>query len=165
MNSASLCILAGRYDNPIPTRFLAPIDCLKIPALLFSASILPPSSAAPGSEPYTETLDSCRCIFLHYMYSHTFYEPYQTAGPQPLFKLEKILPLPQVGPVSDPPHPRCLQLKILHSSSPIILFLQEMCLHCKKGLAVFPSPAGMSLIKLFLGGNNLVFPAQREFDQ
>jgi hypothetical protein len=35
----------------------------------------------------------------------------------------------------------------------------------KKNLAVFPSPAGMSLIKLFLGGNNLVFPAQREFDQ
>ncbi len=26
--------LAGQYDNPIPTRFLAPIDCLKIPALL-----------------------------------------------------------------------------------------------------------------------------------
>jgi hypothetical protein len=33
MNSASLCSLTGRYDNPIPTRFLAPIDCLKIPAL------------------------------------------------------------------------------------------------------------------------------------
>ncbi len=33
MNSASLCSLAGRYDNPIPLRFLAPIDCLKIPAL------------------------------------------------------------------------------------------------------------------------------------
>ncbi len=32
MNSASLCSLAGRYDNPIPTQFLAPIDCLKIPA-------------------------------------------------------------------------------------------------------------------------------------
>ncbi len=30
---ASLCSLAGRYDNPIPTRFLAPIDYLKIPAL------------------------------------------------------------------------------------------------------------------------------------
>jgi hypothetical protein len=28
-----VCSLAGRYDNPIPTRFLAPIDCLKIPAL------------------------------------------------------------------------------------------------------------------------------------
>jgi hypothetical protein len=26
--------LAGRYDNPLPTRFRAPIDCLKIPALL-----------------------------------------------------------------------------------------------------------------------------------
>ncbi len=24
--------LAGRYDNPIPSRFLAPIDCLQIPA-------------------------------------------------------------------------------------------------------------------------------------
>jgi hypothetical protein len=33
MNSASLCSLAGQYDNPIPTWFLAPIDCLKIPAL------------------------------------------------------------------------------------------------------------------------------------
>jgi hypothetical protein len=32
MNSASLCSLAGQYDNPIPTPFLAPIDCLKIPA-------------------------------------------------------------------------------------------------------------------------------------
>ncbi len=29
INSASL---AGRYYNPIPTRFLAPIECLKIPA-------------------------------------------------------------------------------------------------------------------------------------
>jgi len=29
-----LCSLAGRYNNPIPTWFLAPIDCLKIPALL-----------------------------------------------------------------------------------------------------------------------------------
>jgi hypothetical protein len=33
-NSASLCSLAGRYDNPIPTRLLAPIACLKIPAQL-----------------------------------------------------------------------------------------------------------------------------------
>jgi hypothetical protein len=24
--------LTGRYDNPVPTRFLAPIGCLKIPA-------------------------------------------------------------------------------------------------------------------------------------
>jgi hypothetical protein len=33
INSTSLCSLAGRYDNPIPTRFLASIDCLTIPAL------------------------------------------------------------------------------------------------------------------------------------
>jgi hypothetical protein len=32
--SAWLFSLAGPYDNPIPTRFLGPIDCLKIPALL-----------------------------------------------------------------------------------------------------------------------------------
>ncbi len=29
MNSASLCSLAGRYDNPIPPRFLAPIYFFK----------------------------------------------------------------------------------------------------------------------------------------
>ncbi len=33
MNSASLSGLACRYDNPIPTWFLTPIDFLKIPAL------------------------------------------------------------------------------------------------------------------------------------
>jgi hypothetical protein len=32
-NFARLCNLAGQYDNPIPTWFLAPIDCLKIPTL------------------------------------------------------------------------------------------------------------------------------------
>jgi hypothetical protein len=33
IDSAGLCSLAGRYNNPIPTRFPAPIDRLKIPAL------------------------------------------------------------------------------------------------------------------------------------
>ncbi len=33
INSAILCSLAGRYGTPIPTRFLAPTDCSKIPAL------------------------------------------------------------------------------------------------------------------------------------
>ncbi len=28
-NSSRLCSMAGRYDNPNPTWFLAPIDCLK----------------------------------------------------------------------------------------------------------------------------------------
>ncbi len=44
---------------------------------------------------------------------------------------------------------QCMQCTKIHRAG---LFL-----HCKKELAVFPSPAGMSLIKLFLGGNNLVF--------
>jgi hypothetical protein len=35
MNSASLCSLAGRYDNPIPPWFLASIDSLKIPGPVF----------------------------------------------------------------------------------------------------------------------------------
>ncbi len=34
--SCVLCSLAGRYDSPIPTRFLALIDYLKIPAQLIS---------------------------------------------------------------------------------------------------------------------------------
>jgi hypothetical protein len=33
----------------------------------------------------------------------------------------------------------------------------------KKRLATFPSPAGMSLTKLFLGGNKMIIPAQGEF--
>ncbi len=33
IDNASLCSLAGRYDNPIPTRLLAHIECSKIPAL------------------------------------------------------------------------------------------------------------------------------------
>ncbi len=32
IDSASLCSLAARHDNPLLTRFLAPIDCSKIPA-------------------------------------------------------------------------------------------------------------------------------------
>ncbi len=30
IKSASLCSLTGRYDNPIPTRFPAPIECIKL---------------------------------------------------------------------------------------------------------------------------------------
>ncbi len=56
MNSASLCSLAGRYDNPIPPRFLAPIDYLKIPAQVtgrmhvlsvLTHAYLPPSLPPP----------------------------------------------------------------------------------------------------------------------
>ncbi len=40
MNSACLCSLAGQYENPIPTRCLAPIDFFKIPALTVFADEL-----------------------------------------------------------------------------------------------------------------------------
>jgi hypothetical protein len=36
---SSLCSLAVRYDNPIPPRYLAPIDSLKIPARAGRADI------------------------------------------------------------------------------------------------------------------------------
>ncbi len=40
-----------------------------------------------------------------------------------------------------------------------------MSLHCKKSFSIFPSPAGMSLTKLSLGGNNLymtsLFPPRK----
>ncbi len=42
MNSASLwvCSLAGRYYNPVPPRYLAPVDSFKIPALMFTCGYL-----------------------------------------------------------------------------------------------------------------------------
>ncbi len=55
MNSASLCSLAGRYDNPIPTRFLAPIDCLKIPALVISSPVFFLAARRPASNISTKT--------------------------------------------------------------------------------------------------------------
>jgi hypothetical protein len=36
-------------------------------------------------------------------------------------------------------------------------------INVKKRLAIFPSPAGMSLSKLSLAGNNLIIPSQGEF--
>ncbi len=40
INSASLCSLAGQYDNPIPAPFLALTDCLKIPALFIGLTVV-----------------------------------------------------------------------------------------------------------------------------
>ncbi len=45
MNSASLCSLAGRYDNPIPPWFLAPLDFLKIPALYIPIAMVSGTSS------------------------------------------------------------------------------------------------------------------------
>jgi hypothetical protein len=54
MNSASLCSLAGRYDNPIHTRCLNPIGCSKIPAL--SAKLFLQSSVFGLPQPPAHSL-------------------------------------------------------------------------------------------------------------
>jgi hypothetical protein len=57
-NFARPCSLAGRYDHLIPTRFLAPIDCLKIPA-----------QVCCGSQ-----IDSRNCylVTMHYKLHHEY---------------------------------------------------------------------------------------------
>jgi hypothetical protein len=56
IDSASLCSLAGRYDNPIPTRFLALIDCLTIPVLnllpFFRSPGIDSQPGGPARQPY-----------------------------------------------------------------------------------------------------------------
>jgi hypothetical protein len=50
----------------------------------------------------------------------------------------------------------------------IFLYMLQMAawrIHCKKRFVIFPSKAGMSLIKLSLDGNNLIIPVQGEFGQ
>jgi hypothetical protein len=65
-------------------------------------------------------------------------------------------------------HPPMLRIQTT-CSAPFILFggrcwsPPPLKLHCKKKLAIFPSPAGMSLTKLSLGGKNFIIPAQEEF--
>jgi hypothetical protein len=39
---------------------------------------------------------------------------------------------------------------------------EEMRIHCKKRLTIFPSPVGMSLTKLSLAGNILIIPGEGE---
>ncbi len=49
----------------------------------------------------------------------------------------------------------------LYCDDPITGKEVNCCLHCKKGLPFFPSPAGgMSLTKPSLDGNNLIIPFQ-----
>jgi hypothetical protein len=41
--------------------------------------------------------------------------------------------------------------------------VQQVQQHCKKSLAIFTFPAGMSLTKLSLAGNNLIILGQEYF--
>jgi hypothetical protein len=75
INSASLCSLAGRYDNPSPTRFLAPIVGLKIPAQCCESGY---GGWPPGSESFLLYLSkmqrNCRKKFniLYYLLFSTY---------------------------------------------------------------------------------------------
>ncbi len=50
--------MAGRYDNPIPTRCLAPIDFLKIPALVHLLSVASLPMLVTGAVTYTPAVPS-----------------------------------------------------------------------------------------------------------
>jgi hypothetical protein len=67
INSASLCSLAGRYDNPIPTWFLDPIDRLKIPALkllIRKADRMESWSRPNGRNSQRFAYSSKQCLFI-----------------------------------------------------------------------------------------------------
>ncbi len=64
---ASLCNPASRYDNPIPTRFLVPIDCSKIPALYCcSRGNVCMSQPVVPTPNYSQGRQSC----IMYIYAH-----------------------------------------------------------------------------------------------
>jgi hypothetical protein len=77
INSASLCSMAGRYDNPIPTRCLAPTDFLKIPALGSNPDI---SWATPPFQPRRQ--DFVIIIAIH--------EPNHVKRTSPLCQSERL---------------------------------------------------------------------------
>jgi hypothetical protein len=61
--------------------------------------------------------------------------------------------------------PVVLEEEKTHRTRNKIIATKYIHIHCKKKFAIFPSPAGMSLTKLSLDGNNLIIPAQGEFGQ
>jgi hypothetical protein len=54
----------------------------------------------------------------------------------------------------------------MYTLATVLVSLQNpVAIQCKERFVIFPSLAGMSLIKLSLDGNNLIIPAQGKFDQ
>ncbi len=75
MNSASLCSLAGRYENPIPPRCLAPIDFLKIPAQYLECC------TRDCRQKDLRTFTSKFSIFLIVFSTHMRFDPIATKSP------------------------------------------------------------------------------------
>ncbi len=59
MNSASLCSLMGRYDNPVPIRFLAPIDCFKNSSSVHRMLVAERQLSEVEEKPFTSSLNMC----------------------------------------------------------------------------------------------------------
>ncbi len=57
-----VCSLAGRYDNPIPIRFLAPIDSSKIPSLATLAGEIDSFVSIPGFLKSLKMPSQKRCL-------------------------------------------------------------------------------------------------------
>ncbi len=55
-----------------------------------------------------------------------------------------------------------VEVETLSPPTPGSIQVGVSVLHCKKRLVIFPSPAGMSLTKFSLAGNNLNIPDQIE---
>jgi hypothetical protein len=194
MNSASLCSLAGRYYKPIPTRFLAPLDCLKNPAQdsffhnscssgkLIKMTVgwrrqraMPdfwvfdhPRPGWVGLSPKLERVSNCMCgsmegggwvgrngdqkvpnwawrkskdnarwrmAICRVVVFSVYYDLYTAASRQGRIQFSFT------------------EIKILRSSMDEISCRTDYDT-VKKGLAIFPSPAGMSQTRLSLCGNN-----------
>ncbi len=68
INSARLCSLAGRYDNPIHTRFLTIINCLKIPALVSNPDFICTTFLySMGTKPIRLSCTPSSFFFLFYL--------------------------------------------------------------------------------------------------
>jgi hypothetical protein len=71
-------------------------------------------------------------------------------------QFKKLAPLAGSGNIDQLRHKEKIKLWVKTEGA------QKYFIHCKKVLTIFPSPAGMSLTKLSLGGN---IRAQGEFSQ
>ncbi len=73
--TASQARLAGRYENPIPTRFLSSINCSKIPALFAPLSVLSSLSLCPPAEIPSQRLSFCLCSMSYHISAMSFLLP------------------------------------------------------------------------------------------
>jgi hypothetical protein len=97
MNSASLCSLAGRYENPIPPRCLAPIDFLKIPAPTTNRRNLSIKPTEQFDVVFAEKVPFRRGIILYLEYQECLPLYPKWLPPPPLFLVSVSFPFGTKG--------------------------------------------------------------------